>query len=65
MSTPPDSLPAGLAWRKATFSIGNGACTETASSGGLVFVRDSAHPSSPVLTFTGRAWREFTARVAG
>ncbi len=50
-----------LAWRKARRSIGNGECVEVASARGSVMVRDSANPTSPVITYSARAWLAFLA----
>lgn len=49
-------------WRKSTYSDGNGGnCVETASTGGVVLVRDTKHRDGPVLTIPARAWRRFLA----
>jgi hypothetical protein len=38
-------LPAGLTWRKSSFSSDNGTCVELAPvPGGLIAVRDSKNP---------------------
>jgi hypothetical protein len=51
-------------WRKSSYSGDNGgACVEIASSAEAVLVRDTAHRSGPVVTFTADAWRTFTATV--
>lgn len=46
-------------WVKASASIGNGACVEVASTGGMVAVRDSKDPDGPVLRYTAAEWRTF------
>jgi hypothetical protein len=53
------------AWRKSTYSGGNGGdCVEVARSlPGIVAVRDSKDPRGPVLTFAPAAWAAFTAGV--
>jgi hypothetical protein len=48
-------------WRKASYSIANGACVETASTPGSVLVRDTTDRSGPVLTFPAGVWAAFTA----
>lgn len=49
----------GAVWRKSSRSSGNGQCTEVALVGDMAAVRDSKHPTGPVLTFTGAQWRAF------
>jgi Domain of unknown function (DUF397) len=46
-------------WRKASHSIGNGACVETASAAGRVLVRDSVNPAGAVIAYAPSAWRGF------
>jgi hypothetical protein len=61
----------GAAWRKSSFSSGNGgACVEVAiipgateDSGSLVALRDGKNPAGPALLFTPGEWREFTRTV--
>jgi hypothetical protein len=58
----------GAAWRKSSFSGGNGgACVEVAivpgGTDGAVALRDSKNPSGPVLLFSPDEWREFTSAV--
>lgn len=61
----------GAAWRKSSFSGGNGgACVEVAivpgvaeGSDGAVALRDSKDPSGPALLFSPGEWREFTRAV--
>jgi hypothetical protein len=50
---------AGIAWRKAQRSAGNGACVEVASHSGMIAVRDSKDPNGPVLTYAIAEWRGF------
>jgi hypothetical protein len=48
-------------WRKSSYSDANGGqCVETASSSGVVLVRDATqNGAGPMLGFTAEAWREF------
>ena len=46
-------------WRKATASIGNGACVEVLSLGGTVVVRDSKNPDGPMLSYSSPEWKAF------
>jgi hypothetical protein len=49
------------AWRKSSYSGGNGGdCVEVASAEG-VLVRDTTHRAGGTLTFTAEAWGAFTA----
>jgi hypothetical protein len=50
-------------WFKSSRSAGNGACVEVAFLSGAVAVRDSKHPTGPVLGFEGNAWRNFIEAV--
>jgi Domain of unknown function (DUF397) len=51
-------------WRKASASVGNGACVETATtSSGAVCVRDSKNPAAGALTVTPQTWAQFTAAI--
>jgi hypothetical protein len=49
------------AWRKSTYSSGNGGnCVEAAQNlPGVVAVRDSKDPDGPVLAFPAAAWAKF------
>jgi hypothetical protein len=52
------------AWRKSSYSGSNGGdCVETADADGAVLIRDTADRDGPTLTFTARAWRDFTANL--
>ncbi|MEU6479556.1 DUF397 domain-containing protein [Streptomyces sp. NPDC047017] len=50
-----------VAWRKSSYSNGDGAdCVEVADAlPALVPVRDSKNPTGPVLLFPSRAWAPF------
>jgi hypothetical protein len=50
------------AWRKASYSNGEGNCIEVASLPDAVAVRDSKD-RGPALTFTPAQWQDFTARL--
>lgn len=54
-------------WRKASRSIGNGACVEAASADGRVLVRDSVNPSGAVIAYAPGAWQGFinSAKAGG
>jgi len=54
-----------LNWRKATCSVGNGACVEAAARPGLVMVRDTVNRAGVQLQFSVQAWREFSVRIKG
>lgn len=51
----------GAVWRKSSRSNGSGgsACLEVARLDFVVAVRDSKHPTGPVLVFTPADWRAF------
>ena len=54
-------------WRKASRSIGNGACVEAASAAGRVLIRDSVNPSGAVIAYAPEAWQGFidSAKTGG
>jgi len=54
-----------LGWRKASFSVSNGACTEVAVVPGTIMVRDSTNPDGTQLRLAAGAWREFIERIKG
>lgn len=59
-----DDRPGGLAWRKSSYSGGNGECVELAvNDQGEVWVRDSKNPAGPWLSFPAEAWRGFIGEV--
>jgi hypothetical protein len=55
----------GLEWRKATRSVGNGACLEVVSANGEIAVRDSVNPGGALLQYSAWSWQEFTSRIKG
>ena len=50
-------------WRKATYTNGGENCVETASSSGVVLVRDTKDRDGGTLTFSARTWERFTASL--
>ena len=54
----------GAIWHKSSYSGTHGNCVEVARNlPGIVAVRDSKHPSGPVLVTSQDEWRTFIARV--
>jgi hypothetical protein len=52
------------AWRKSSFSSGNGECIEIAPlSGGRVAIRDTEAPHKEPYVVRGAVWAAFTAGV--
>jgi Domain of unknown function (DUF397) len=51
-----------LAWRKSTYSGGEGNCLEVANES-AIFVRDTKDRQGPMLRFTPDAWRRFAKQV--
>ena len=56
------TVPA-TAWRKSTYSNADGNCVEVAIRPTAVNIRDSKHPSGPVLKFGLDEWRSFTTSL--
>lgn len=51
-------------WRKSTYSDGNGGqCVETASSEGVVLVRDSTDRDGGTLAFSAETWQTFVTAL--
>lgn len=59
------SEPGKLQWRKATRSIGNGACVEVSADTGNVLVRDSTNLDGPIMRYPGEAWQSFLGKMKG
>jgi Domain of unknown function (DUF397) len=55
----PDDVPPSLNWRKAGYSISNGACVEVAGGEASVLVRDSVNPSGVKIAYAPGAWQHF------
>lgn len=53
------------AWRKASYSGGNGGdCAEVGQTGNaVVLVRDTKNRTGAVLAFAPDTWRQFTATI--
>jgi hypothetical protein len=52
------------AWRKSTYSGGNGGeCVETASGNGAILVRDTADRGGVTLAVSAQAWTKFLKTV--
>ncbi|WP_033333987.1 MULTISPECIES: DUF397 domain-containing protein [Streptomyces] len=54
--------PADAAWRKSSYSNGQGGCVEVDDSRPGT-VRDSKDPDGPVLTFPASSWGVFIAAI--
>jgi hypothetical protein len=67
MTTTRVAPPAALAdatYHKSTRSTATGNCVEIATlGGGHRAIRDSKHPTGPVLTVTASEWAAFTTRA--
>ncbi len=54
----------GLAWRKARRSMDNGHCVEVAEAAdGMIVIRNSKNPRSPVVRYTADEWNAFLVRA--
>ena len=65
--TPCDADLSRAAWRKSSYSGGNGGqCVEVATNlPGFVAIRDSKDPEGAKLLFTSGEWAAFIARARG
>jgi hypothetical protein len=53
-----------MTWRKSSYSGGSGGnCVEVATPPGTVTLRDSKHPTGPILCFTPSDWQAFLTRI--
>ena len=51
-------------WRKSTYSANGGAaCIETASTNGVILVRDTTNRDGGTLSIPSDAWQRFTATL--
>jgi hypothetical protein len=51
-------------WRTSTYSDANGGnCIETASTNGVVLIRDTTNRDGALLTVSAKAWASFTASL--
>ncbi len=60
-----DADPSRAAWRKSSYSGGNGNCVEVVAHNlpAAVAVRDSKNPSGSRLVLASEEWRRFTSTV--
>jgi hypothetical protein len=56
-------IPKDTMWRKASRSVGQGACVEVGSFPGHTATRDSKNSSGPTLVFGGGEWAVFLESV--
>ena len=53
-----------LTWRKSSYSGASGGnCVQVATRPGTVTLRDSKHPTGPVLRFTLVEWQAFLTSI--
>ncbi|MGD0704059.1 MAG: DUF397 domain-containing protein [Trebonia sp.] len=50
-------------WRTSSYSGSNGSCVETASSPGVILVRDTTNRDGGILAFAADVWRAFAAEL--
>jgi len=61
---PSEAAAGAPEWHKSTFSLANGECVEVADlGGGVIGLRDSKDPDSPVLRFTRAEMNAFLRGV--
>lgn len=58
-------IPSDVVWRKASRSVGQGACVEVATLPGQTAVRDSKNRSGPMLRISDRSWAAFVGTLKG
>ncbi|GAA1743416.1 DUF397 domain-containing protein [Luedemannella helvata] len=52
-----------FAWRKSSYSAGDGNCVEVASAGDRIAIRDSKNTDIPPLVFSRESWATFITAV--
>ncbi len=52
------------AWRRSSYSGGNGACVEVAAAPARVLLRDSKDPDGPILAVGTPQWGEFMHQLS-
>ena len=55
--------PEKLLWRKASYSVGNGACVEVSSVNGNILVRDSQALDSTIVGYPAETWQLFLVGI--
>jgi hypothetical protein len=58
-----DAVEFACGWRKASYSVNNGACVEAASDRAAVLVRDTVTPTGAVIAYAPAAWRAFVTSI--
>ncbi|WP_316521178.1 DUF397 domain-containing protein [Kitasatospora brasiliensis] len=64
MSIVPNSTTLQVAWRKSSYSGGNGDCVEVAAAGSVIYIRDSKDPEGPALAITPETYALLIRTVA-
>jgi hypothetical protein len=54
-----EALGGQVQWRKASRSVGNGACVEVGPEPAAIMVRDSTDRVGPMLRYSTEAWHAF------
>jgi hypothetical protein len=52
-------------WRKASYSVGNGACVEVSSANSSILIRDSTIHDGPIVQYPAETWRSFLLKIKG
>lgn len=62
-SNPSGAFVEAASWRKSSHSNPSGCCVEAGQGAGVIGIRDSADPHSPVLEVSPAAWTAFTGSL--